>query len=144
MRFLVEGGNAVNRHLHLVAADSGVSHRVQNADVRANPADNHLIRLQLFQLLLKRGAKKRAVGLFGDYLALIFGQLGDDLGLGRALDGVGGKHAELGVIGGVMVAEEEHGGAFGNFPLQQALNIGDDATGALPTIERITLFQESS
>jgi hypothetical protein len=54
------------------------------------------------------------------------------------------KHLEFRVIGSMMVAKEEYLGAQGELPLQKTLYAGDYAAGFVPTIQGVTLFQETS
>ncbi|MBA7670052.1 hypothetical protein ES703_78194 [subsurface metagenome] len=70
---VIKGGNAVNRHLHLITTNPGISHCVQYTDMSTHPANNQLLWLEPEQLLLKRGTKKGAIGRFGYYFALIPG-----------------------------------------------------------------------
>jgi hypothetical protein len=56
---------------------------------------------------------------------------------------MGREHLELGVIGSMVVTEEEYFGAPAKFLFQQTLNIGDDAPCPLPTIQRVTLLQKA-
>jgi hypothetical protein len=54
-----------------------------------------------------------------------------------------GKHTELWVIGGVMVAEEKNRRALLYLLLQKPLNVGDDAACPLTTVEGITLLEKA-
>jgi len=55
-----------------------------------------------------------------------------------------GEHAELGVIGSMMVTKEEYRGALSKLPLQQTLDIRDYAASPLSAIQGITLLQKTS
>jgi hypothetical protein len=56
---------------------------------------------------------------------------------------MGRKHLELRVIRGVTVTKEEYLRPLANLLLQKSLNVGDDVTDSSPTIQGITLLQET-
>ncbi len=56
---------------------------------------------------------------------------------------MGREHLKLGVIGVVVVAEEEYLGTAGKFLFQQALDFRDYAPRSLPAIQRVALLQKA-
>lgn len=105
----VEGGHAVGRHLHRVVAVAGVCDRVHHADVGAVAHHNDLGGPQLAQALIQVRAVESAEACLGDDLVGELLQLRDNLGLLGPADAMGREHLELGVVGRMVVAQEDDG-----------------------------------
>jgi len=143
VRPVTKGSYAIHRHLHLITTVPSISHGMKDTNIGAHPTNNQPLRLEPAQLLVKEGIKKGAVMPFRYYLTLVPGQLWNDLRLSSALKAMGRKYFELRVIRGVTVTKEEYLRPLANLLLQKSLNVGDDATDSSPTIQGITLLQET-
>jgi len=143
VRPVTKGSYAIHRHLHLITTVPGISHGMQHTNIGTHPTNNQPLRLKPAQLLVKEGIKKGAVMPFRYYLTLVLGQLWNDLRLGSALKAMGRKYFELRVIRGVTVTKEEYLRPLANLLLQKGFNIGDDTTDSSPTIQGVTLLQET-
>ena len=137
MRLRVEAGDAVGRHFDSVVPVARVRGGVQDADVRANTADDQLLRPQFRQPLLQGRVEKRAVALLRQQLAGDVAQLGDHFALGRTADAVRRKDLELLVVRLVRVRDVDDLRAARVFFGQQPLDVRDDRTRLVAAVERV-------
>src|SRR3990172_1404132 len=132
MCLLVEGGDAVLRNDDRIVPVAGVGDRMQHADIGADANDGDCVGSQQLKALIQVGAEEAAVAPLRDYHVSVRSQFGDHIGFLGAADAMRREHAELEVIGSVVVAQKNGDGALRALLREQALDVRYDFAAAGP------------